>query len=146
MSSMTRHLTDEQKRRVTQLHLFARLDSQRRHLLRANLGNEFRDATCDLDSILVKLALPEEAGQHRAPQLQFGGDVPRWSAFMRPRSEVEVEQIESSHLWPPFELYAASDESRVTQLLASWLVRLVEFRLQEFAILSLVIPISARQH
>src|SRR5580765_119771 len=104
MRGVTHHLTHEQKRRVTQLHLLARLDCQCSHLLGRDFGDELRDAARDLDSVLVELALPEQAREHRAPQLQLRGDVARGSTLVRSRTRVEVEQIESSHLWPPFRI------------------------------------------
>src|SRR5579864_794366 len=91
MRGVTRHLTHEQKRRVTQLHLLASFDGERSHILSRDLGDEFRDAARDLDSVLIELALPEQACQHRAPQLQLRGDVARRSTFVRARTKVQVE-------------------------------------------------------
>ena len=91
MRLVTRHLAHQQQRRMTQLHLLARLDGERGHLLGRNLGHEFRDAAGDLDSVLVELALPEQASQHRAPQLQLGRDVSRRRALVSARTEVQVE-------------------------------------------------------
>ena len=91
MRGVTRHLAHEQQRRVTQLHLLARLDGKRGHLLGCDLGHEFRDAAGDLDAVLVELALPEQASQHRAPQLQFRRDVAGRRTFVRARTEVQVE-------------------------------------------------------
>jgi hypothetical protein len=59
---MTRHLADEEKRRVTQLHLLAGLGGKRSDLLGRDLGHQFGNATGDLDSLLVELLLSEEAG------------------------------------------------------------------------------------
>jgi hypothetical protein len=52
--------------RMTQLHPLASFDCQRRHLLGRDLGNEFGNAAGDLDPVLIKLALPKQARQHRA--------------------------------------------------------------------------------
>jgi hypothetical protein len=78
---------------MTQLHLLASLDGQRSDLLGCNLRHQLGDAASDLDSILVELALPEQAGEHRAPQLQLGRNVPSWCALVRAKSEVEIECI-----------------------------------------------------
>ncbi len=60
------HLADKQKRRVTQLHPLASFNGKRSHLLGLDLGNELGNAAGDLDSVLIKLALPKQARQHRA--------------------------------------------------------------------------------
>ncbi len=76
---------------MTQLHLCPSLNRERGHLLGCNLGNKLRDAARDLDAVLVELALPKQAGQHRAPQLQLRREVARRRAFMRAQTKVQVE-------------------------------------------------------
>ena len=51
---------------MAELHLLARLNGKCGDALGLDLGDEFRDAARDLDTILVELALPQETGQHRA--------------------------------------------------------------------------------
>jgi hypothetical protein len=53
-----RHLAHKRQWGVTQLHLLAGLDRERRHSLRGDLRHQLRDVACDLDSVLVELALP----------------------------------------------------------------------------------------
>ena len=79
----TRHLTHQQQRRVTQLHLLAGLHGQRRDFFSGDLGHQLADASGDCDTILIKLALPQHAGQHRPAQLLLGSDVLRRRAFVR---------------------------------------------------------------
>ena len=62
---LSRHLADKQKRRMTQLHFSTSLDSKRGHLFRRNLWYELSNTPGDLDSVLVELAFPEQAGEHR---------------------------------------------------------------------------------
>jgi hypothetical protein len=69
VSLVTRHLADEQQRHVPQLHLLTRFDRKRGNLLRRDLRHQFGNAAGDLDAVLVELALPKQAGQHRAAQL-----------------------------------------------------------------------------
>src|SRR5262249_7513962 len=54
-------------------------------------------AAGDLDSVLVELALPKQACEHRAPQLQLWRDVPRRRALVRARCGVEIECVETGH-------------------------------------------------
>src|SRR5229473_4892406 len=68
VSLLARHLTDKQERCMTQLHLLTSLDGKRGHLLGRDLRHQFGDAARDLDSVLVELALPEQAREHRTPQ------------------------------------------------------------------------------
>ena len=102
MGLVARHLADEQKRRVAQLHLLASLDGERRHLLGCDLWHQLGDTAADLDSVLVKLVLPQQAGEYRAPQLQFGRNVPSRRPFMRARYRGEIECVQSGHSRPPF--------------------------------------------
>jgi hypothetical protein len=53
---------------VTQLHLLTGLDGKCGHLLGRDLWYEFGDTTGDLDSVLIKLILPEQTGERRASQ------------------------------------------------------------------------------
>src|SRR5208282_6367661 len=85
------HLADKQKRRMTQLHTLAGFDCQSRHLLSRDLGNEFGNAAGDLDTVFVELALPKQARQHGAAQLQLRRDVSRRSALVSARSKVKVQ-------------------------------------------------------
>jgi hypothetical protein len=84
------HLSDEKKWRMTQLHPLASFDCQRRHLLGRDLGNEFGNAAGNLDSVLIKLAFPKQARQHRAAQLQLRRNVSRGSALVRASSKVKI--------------------------------------------------------
>ena len=59
---------------MTQLHTLASLDGQRSYTLCLDLRNECADAHGDFCAILVELALPQHAGEHRAPQLLFCGE------------------------------------------------------------------------
>ena len=68
---------------MTQLHLFARFDGERGHLLGSNLGNKFGDAPGDLDSVFVELRLPQQTREHGAPELHLRREVARWRAFVR---------------------------------------------------------------
>ena len=54
---------------MTQLHLLARFDGESGHFLSGNLGHKFGDTARDLDSVFVKLVLPEEAGEDRSAEL-----------------------------------------------------------------------------
>ena len=99
MCLVTRHLADEQQRRMTHLHLLTSLDRKRGNFLRRDLGHQFRNAASDLDAVLVELALPKQAGQHRAAQLELRRDVPGSRALVSARAE--VEGVKSSHSWPP---------------------------------------------
>ena len=91
MRSMTRHLADDQQRSVTKLHLLARLNRQRSHLLGLNLRDEFSDAACYLDTVLVELRLPEQASEHRPAKLMLRGDMARRRALVSARLITEVE-------------------------------------------------------
>src|SRR5581483_6567990 len=99
---VARHFADEQKRRVAQLHLLAGLDSKRSHLVGRNLGHQLGDAAGDLDSVLVELALPKQAGEHRAPQLHLGRDVPCRCTLVRARCSVEIQCVQSGHVFLTF--------------------------------------------
>jgi len=94
---MTRHLPHQQQRRVTQLHLLARLHCKPGHFFGRDLRHQFCDASGDLHAILIELALPEQASQHRALQLQLRRDVARRRTLMRPRPEVQLQHVQSSH-------------------------------------------------
>ncbi len=102
MRLVPRHLADQQQRRVTQLHLLARLDRQSRNLLRLDLRHQLSDAAGDSDTVLIELVLPQQAARKRAPQLQLRADVARGSALVRARDEVEIHLVQSGHRWPPF--------------------------------------------
>ena len=69
------------------------VDGKCGHLLGRYLWHQFGDTTRDLDSILIKLILPEQAGERRAPQLQFGRDVTRRCSLVGARSKVEIECV-----------------------------------------------------
>ncbi|HVO81942.1 MAG TPA: hypothetical protein VMT28_14495 [Terriglobales bacterium] len=86
---MPRHLADEQQWRMAQLHRLARLNRQDRDLFGRNLGNELGDASGDLDSVLVELRLPKQAGQHRAPELQLGREMAGGGALVSAGTEIE---------------------------------------------------------
>ena len=88
MSLVTRHLADNQQRHVTKLHLLASLDGESGNLLRLNLGDKLRNASRDLDAILLELALPERARQHRTAKLQLRRNVPRGRILMSARSDM----------------------------------------------------------
>ena len=102
MRLVASHLADKQQWHMAQLHLLARLYRQPRDLLNRNLRHEFGDAAGDLDSVLVELAFPKQASQHRAPQLQLRRNLPRRSTFMRATSKVEFKHVESCHCGSPF--------------------------------------------
>src|SRR5262249_20870766 len=61
---LPRHLADNQKWCMTQLHSSTSLDSKRGHLFRHDLWYELSNAPGDLDSVLVELAFPQQAGEH----------------------------------------------------------------------------------
>src|SRR6185437_9499130 len=83
MRCQSRHLTHQQQRSVTQLHLFAGLDGQRSYLFRRDLGHQLTDASCDRYTILIELVFPQHAGQNRAPQLLLRRNMLRRRAFVR---------------------------------------------------------------
>ena len=104
---VTRHFADEQKRRVAQLHLLAGLDGKRRPpSLPRPLGTSSAMRPAISTPVLVELALPKQAGQHRAPQLHLRRDVPCRRALVRARCGVEIECVQSGHLLPPFFHYS----------------------------------------
>lgn len=76
---------------MTKLHLLAGFDSQRSYLSGLDLGNQFSDAACDLDSVFVELGLPEQARKHRATKLKLRGQIARGRALMRKRTVTEIE-------------------------------------------------------
>ena len=98
----TRHLAHQQKRSVTQLHLFPRLHRQGRHLFRSHPGHQLADASGDRHAILVKLVFPQHAGQNGAAQLLLGGDVLCRSALMRTLplhpGQSQIEYVRAGHV------------------------------------------------
>jgi hypothetical protein len=82
MRCVPRHFAHQQQRRVTQLHLLARLHGQRGNLLRIHLGHQFVNTAGDLHAVLVELVLPQHAGENRAAQSLLRGDSP-WPALPR---------------------------------------------------------------
>src|ERR1700733_5582731 len=99
---MTRHFADDQKRRVTQLHLLARLNGKGSHLLGPNLRHSLGDASGDLDPVLVELALPKETRKHRAAQLHLRRDVACGRVLVRARCSVEIQCVQSGHVFLTF--------------------------------------------
>ena len=71
---------------MTQLHRGASLDGEGGDLFGVNLGDELADAACDGDAVLVELALPEHAGEDRAPQGLLGSEDGRGCAFVGARA------------------------------------------------------------
>src|SRR4029077_9805152 len=100
MGLVTGHLAHQEQRCVTKLHLLARLDRERSNALGLDLGNEFRDAAGDLDAVLVELALPKQAGQHRTAQLQLVRDVTGRGALVMASSARKIENVHTSHVAP----------------------------------------------
>src|SRR5262249_44512993 len=69
------------------------------------LGDKLGDTAGDRYAVLVELALPQHARQHRAAELQLGADVARRRALMRTKARAEgakVEQVESGHVGASF--------------------------------------------
>src|SRR5579859_5784188 len=103
MRRVTRHLADEQERRVAQLHRLTRFEGQRSDLRRVYLRDQFADAAGDLHAVLIELALPEQTGEDAAPERLLVGDAPRRRALMRARAGemAELEDVEPGHAGPP---------------------------------------------
>ena len=97
MGLVTSHLAHQEQRRVTELHLLTRLDGKHSHSLGLDLGNKLGNAAGDLNAVLIKLALPEQAGEHRAAQLQLVRDVTRGGSLVGAKSAGTIHQIESGH-------------------------------------------------
>src|SRR5215468_7571616 len=57
------------------MHLLARLDRERRHILRQALRHQRGNPLADLFAVLVELRLPQEAGKHGTAQLREDADV-----------------------------------------------------------------------
>src|SRR5262249_45156252 len=62
-----------------------------------DLRHQLGDAASDLDSVLVELALPEQAGEHRTPQLQLRRNLPCRCALVGAGAEVQAECVKSGH-------------------------------------------------
>src|SRR5271170_4586028 len=109
MSGIASHLSHQQQRRVTQLHLLACFDRKRSHLSRVYLRNKSGDALGDGRAILIELVLPQHAGQHRAPQLRVRTDHNSGCALVRTQgrsaeSELTKFQNIQAHSAPPFKM------------------------------------------
>ncbi len=103
MGCVTRHFTNQQQRRVTQLHALASLHGQRSDLLGRNLRNQFTDAPGNLHAILVELALPQHAGEDRAAQSLLRSDGPgRRSLVGAQAGTLVVLRNVQAHGAPPF--------------------------------------------
>ena len=103
MRRVTRHLADEEERRVAQLHRLTRFEGQRGDLRRVHLRDQFADAAGDLHAVLIELALPEQTGEDAAPERLLVGDAPRRRALMGARAgeTAELEDVEPGHAGPP---------------------------------------------
>src|SRR6185437_15328953 len=98
MRRMARHFANQIQRRVTQLHRLARLDSQSRHLRSLHLRRQLANPPRDLHSILVELALSQQAGQHAAPQCLLVGDPLCRRSLMGARRQMrQLHNIQTCH-------------------------------------------------
>jgi hypothetical protein len=84
MTRVTRHLTYQEQRYVTELHGLARLDRKRRNLRCLDPGDELTNPACNLDTLFVELILPEHAGKHGTPKSLLRRNYLRRAAFVRP--------------------------------------------------------------
>src|SRR5262249_16945007 len=87
----------QKRRSMAKLHLFAGFDRQRSYPLGGDLGHKLRDATGDLHAVLIKLRLPEKAGQYRAPQLKLMRNVACRRAFVG--TSDTSKKIQPCHGW-----------------------------------------------
>jgi hypothetical protein len=101
MRGVTRHLANEQKRSMTQLHTLAGLNGQRGDLFSLDLRNQLVDAAGDLHAVLIELAFPQQAGEDRAAQSLLGGDDSGPCSLVSARSRLELEHVQA-HGAPPF--------------------------------------------
>ena len=60
---------------MSQVHLLACLDRERRNVLRHALRSQVGNPLADFHAVLVELRLPQEAGEHRATQPGEDADV-----------------------------------------------------------------------
>ena len=75
----------------------ASFHGERGHLLRRDLRDQFVDAAGDLHAVLIELALPQQAGEHRAPQLLLGGEAARRRALVCARTAPASAHSTSLH-------------------------------------------------
>ncbi len=101
MRGVARHLAHQQKRSMTQLHALASLDSKRGHLFGINLRDQLVNAAGDLHAVLIELALPQHAGEDRAPQRLLGGDGAGPCSLVSARARLGLEDVQA-HRAPPF--------------------------------------------
>src|SRR6202011_4783821 len=94
----------QKQRCVTKLHRGAGLDGERRDLFDGDLRDEFANAVCDGDTVLVELVLPEHAGEDRTPQGLLGCEDGRRCAFVgaRAREMGQLEDVQLHVVAPPF--------------------------------------------
>src|ERR1700679_1922353 len=104
MGRMTRHLTYQKQRYVTQLLRLACLESQCRDLRCVDFRDELTNTYGDLDPVLVKLHLPEHAGEYRTPHSLLRRNGLRRAALVRPyRGDMtQLQNVQLCHTPPPF--------------------------------------------
>ncbi len=93
----------QQQRRMTQVERLARLDRQRGHDLRRNLGRQRGDPVGDRFAVLVELVFPQEARRHGPAQALLGVEHGRGGALVGQRDpgvRPGLEQVET-HVTPP---------------------------------------------
>jgi hypothetical protein len=86
---------------MAQLHALADLDGQRGNLFRVDLRHQLMNAAGDLDAVLVKLALPQHAGEDRAAQSLLGSDDAGPCPLVCARARLGLEDVQA-HRAPPF--------------------------------------------
>src|SRR5438034_5542707 len=92
-----RELTREEERRVTKLHLGARLARESCQDFRLVLGGERGDALCAVFALLVEGGLPEQAREHGAPEFALRVHLLRHRPFVRPHWEHPLPYVHLCH-------------------------------------------------
>src|SRR5262249_45308246 len=118
----TSHLTHQQQRSVTQLHVFAGLDRQRGNLLSRNLWHQFADASGDSYSIFVELVFPQHASQNGTAQFMLRGNMLCRRTFMGTPGIHPRKQICPGHDLIPFETSCRERPLTATRSRGYWIV------------------------